>query len=178
LPGGYIRTNFRRTGSLAGNLDVIGGAYPKSSQTTMGKTAGAGTKDGYGGFIWLSWTGAIMQATNDASLAGISSRWVDSTYGLMQSYYGNGNFDSGYAFLPVIAYAMSATGINYTAGGIAGTILGFWMQMASFRNSGSYAIFTPLLICEDSGAASVVSFVSLSGAAVDLQIGGFIVSTP
>ena len=172
MTGGYIRTNWRRQNLLG--MDGIGGAVPKSSQTTMAKTAGAGTKDGYGGFIWLSWTGALVEATNLID-AGTSSRWLDSTYGLMQSYYGNGNFDSGYAFLPVVAYITSVSGVNFTHNAPNDSILSPYCLC--FRHSGSYAIFKPIM-ANMIGDASKYSFNSLSGAAIDLQVGGFIVSTP
>ena len=159
-------------------LTGIGGGIPKSSQTTCGKAAGPGTTDPYGGFMWLSWTGQIQSAQADASLAGISSRWVESTYGLMQSFYGDGNFASGYVFLPVVAYPLSISGWILSAGQAAAATINSWFHcwVGSFRTCGSYAIFTPLLLGEDSD--DDYTFVSLSGATADFLVGGFIISAP
>ena len=160
-------------------LTGIGGGIPKSSQTTCGKAAGAGTTDPYGGFMWLSWTGQI-QSSVGASVVGIESRWVESTYGLMQSFYGDGNFTSGYVFLPVVAYPLSISGWILSAGEAAAAAINSWFYcwVGSFRTSGSYAIFTPLLLGEQDAACDDYTFVSLSGATADFLVGGFIISAP
>lgn len=173
MAGSYLRTNYRKTGGIL-DIVAIGGGYPYTSQATAGKTAGSGPPHSYGGFIWLSWTGTIINASDNASVLGISSRWVESTYGLMQSYYGDTVYDSGYAFLPIIAHFMSVSGLVMTAGGVDDSFVGF--VCTSFRHSGSYAVFTPLVLAMD--AASDASFLSLSGATADFQIGGFIISSP
>jgi hypothetical protein len=172
MAGGYLRTNYRRAIQRP-EITAIGGGIPKSSQA-----GGAGTKDGYGGFIWLSWTGTVVHASDPASIAGISSRVVLSTTEIMDSFYGTGVYPDGFAFLPVVAHPMSATGWILSAGEQAAgdnvSLVGIYC--VSFRHSGSYAIFTPLILHQDT--ADDYTWLSLSDAAADFQIGGFIISAP
>jgi len=164
-------------------IDAIGGSYPKSSQATMGKAAGAGTRDPYGGFMFLSATVGCASTAADVSLAGISSRWVESTYGLMQSYFGAGNFTSGYVFQPIVVHILCFSDRECSAGAYADAVdasLGFMAKAISFRTSSSYVIFTPLMLGTPSGGVgtSLASWTSLSEATVTVQIGGFIISAP
>jgi len=162
-------------------IDAIGGSYPKSSQATMGKAAGAGTTDPYGGFMFLSATVGCASTAADASLAGISSRWVESTYGLMQSYFGAGNFTSGYRFHPVVVHILCFSDRICSAGEYADAVdasLGFMAKAISFRTCSSYVIFTPLMLENLAAGNSLASWTSLSEATVTVQIGGFIISAP
>jgi hypothetical protein len=180
MPGGYLRTNFRRSVSIPDKL-AIGGGYPFSSQTTMGKTGGSGTTDPYGGFIWLSWTGTTTDTTTATSLAGISARFLESTKGLMDSYFGTGEFPTGYAFQPVFAYILSLSDRVISAGEYAAAVdasLGFWPVAISLRYSGSYVLFSPLMLAGAAGTPSTVTFAQYSMAALACQIGGFIISCP
>jgi len=172
LPGGYIRTNFRRTVTQV-PLDGIGGAYPRSSQA-----GGAGTKAPYGGFMFLTRSAVIAGDGIGASLAGISGCVVDSTRDLMASFYGAGNFDSGYAFLPVFIHPLSIySAADYWVASAGQGTMSFYMARAiSLRFSGSIWAFKPILIVH--GAASKFSCYSLAGGNITFQIGGFIISTP
>jgi len=162
-------------------IDAIGGSYPKSSQATLGKTAGAGTRDPYGGFMFLSKTVTCVSGGAGASAVGVESRWVESTYGLMQSYFGAGNFTSGYVFQPVVVHILCFSDRECSAGAYpdaADASLGFLPKAISFRTSGSYAIFTPLMMERLAAGNSLCSWQSLSEAVVTVQIGGFIISAP
>lgn len=175
LPGGYIRTNYRRSVAQV-SLDAIGGGYPKSSQYTGG--TGPGTKTPYGGFMFLNRTAIIQSDAADASVAGISGCVVDSTYDLMLSYYGAGNFDSGYAFLPVFVHPLSiySAAVEWCASAGQGTDSFYMARAISLRFSGSCWAFKPILMAH--GAASVWSCMSLATHVIAFQIGGFIISTP
>lgn len=168
MPGTLVRTNYRRTGAVL-DITAIGGGIPLASIH-----GGAGTQLPYGGAILYSFADTIAEATAAASLAGISSRWVQSAYGIMSAFYGSTMFISGYKFQPLAVYFISVTGLNISAGQWGNSFLP--PIALSLRTSGSIAIFTPLLPLI--ATASQVSFVSLSGATMAAQIFGFIISGP
>jgi hypothetical protein len=174
MPTGYLRTNYRRlTGFIP--MDGIGGGIPKSSAA-----GGVGIDAGnpYGGFIWLEICCPIVNASDNASVAGISSRAVVSTTDIMASFYGAGIFGAGYAFQPIVVYTRSimSAAVHWTASvGAPDDSIGY-VQCVSLRYSGSYAIWTPLMLMWTT--ASQFSLVSLSDYSGVFEVGGFIVSSP
>ena len=78
--GGYLRTNFKRTGQIS--LYAMAGGYPKTSYA-----GGAGLNRPYQGFIM----GSLVAS---GSAIGVSA------YGAMSAWFGGGLFDSGYQIIP------------------------------------------------------------------------------
>ena len=100
--GKYLRTNYRRTG---GQLDIVAVGAHMLSTCMFGDSVGHNYPNA--GFMVFSVSGSIQGAEvtggmiDGGSLVGVSEAWIDSTYGLMSRYYGDGQFDSGYKFMPV-----------------------------------------------------------------------------
>ena len=78
--GGYLRTNFKRTGQTS--LYAMAGGFPFTSYD-----GGAGLNRPYQGFIMGSLTAS-------ESLIGVSA------YGAMSAWFGGGFYDSGYQIVP------------------------------------------------------------------------------
>ena len=82
MTGGYLRTNFRRTGGLP--LLAVGGGYQYTSYA-----GGAGLNQAYHGFIM----GSFASATN--------SVFKVSAYGAMSAWFGSTVYDSGFQIVPI-----------------------------------------------------------------------------
>jgi hypothetical protein len=117
--GGFLRTNFRRTGQQS--VTAIGGGIPYTSfagscsammlaQVSAGASAwdaghGAGLNLPFNGFIMgsIANSGEITGGANygySISNANISVLVVVSAYGAMSAWYGGGIYGSGYAIMP------------------------------------------------------------------------------
>jgi hypothetical protein len=103
--GGFLRTNFRRTGQQ--QITAIGGGIPQTSWVALGSLAqsGQGLNLPFGGFIMGSFTnsgeitGGITYGYS-VSNANISAQVIISAYGAMSAFYGSGLYGSGYAIMP------------------------------------------------------------------------------
>jgi hypothetical protein len=103
--GGFLRTNFRRTGQQ--QITAIGGGIPQTSWVGTGNLAqsGQGLNMPFGGFIMGSFansgeiTGGITYGYS-ISTAATSAFVIISAYGAMSAFYGSGLYGSGYAIMP------------------------------------------------------------------------------
>lgn len=148
MVGGYLRTNFRRGGGIP--ITALGGGHNIGSWA-----GGAGTTKLYGGMIWGSTSGC-------ASVCNISA------YDAMQSFYGDGVFDSGYRFMCLGVHQRRNTPQSEKAAGVV------WQSW-----SGS---ITELYFPEQaiSAASTADAAVAIYGTTVSYAITyyGFITSSP
>ena len=112
MTGGYLRTNFNRTGGLP--LLDIGGGYQYTSYA-----GGAGLNRPYQGFVM----GSVATPVN--------SVYAVSAYGAMSAWFGGGLYDSGYQIVPVAfvpQQVLGGTGIVALVTGVPGVNL--WATMS------------------------------------------------
>ena len=88
MTGGYLRTNYSRTGNQP--LTGIAGGYALTSYA-----GGAGLGQPYNGFIMGSVT------TSGDSFVVTSNLIQISAYGAMSAWYGANLFPSGYQIIPI-----------------------------------------------------------------------------
>ena len=159
--GQFLRTNYRRTGREI-NIDTLGKAFLLASGH-----GGAGTLKPGGGIIYTSMSGSFADAG-----ASLSNCFAWSTIELLQSYYGDGIYGSGYRFLPVIvqiqSYSDTSAGVG--AGGASNAISRFHCinigtSDSVFWFSGVQVSATPTVSAMGSADARIIVF-------------GFIVSGP
>jgi hypothetical protein len=97
--GGFLRTNFRRTGQQP--ITAIAGGFPFAS---YGASAGLGTGIGltlpFGGFIMGSITDSMYVASATTSTAQ-SNVIVVSAFGAMSAWFGAGAYGTGYQIVPI-----------------------------------------------------------------------------
>jgi hypothetical protein len=113
--GGYLRTNFRRTGQQ--QVTAIGGGIPLTSWIGTGilGQSGQALRQPYGGFIMgsiINTGGQITGLTTygySLSDANISAVVAVSAYGAMSAWYGAGVYNSGYVIMP---FAITPKNLN------------------------------------------------------------------
>lgn len=164
--GQYLRTNYRKTGGVV-DITGIGGGYPLASATN-----GAGTTTPYGGFVYVtsfagSWGGSTRTFSNELA---------DSAYGIMSLFYGSGQFDSGYKFLPIGFNWRSVSDWGFSTDSLSNAALPDPKGISIAFTDSIFRIFG--VKAQNIGSGSAVSYLSFSGEEVLLDIWGFIVSSP
>ena len=149
MPGGYLRTNWRSTSTIAG-ITGLGAGIPLASIN-----GGVGGQPPYGGLIWLT---SLNGNTFSASIH------KQSAYGLMSAFYGGGMYDSGYKIQPLLVIPLSFS----TLGGEAA------VAVTSLRTSDSLIVFQAWT--QASASATVVAVAS--GSTCNFQFLGLVVSGP
>jgi hypothetical protein len=166
--GGFLRTNFRRTGQQP--ITAIGGIYPFTSYAgVQGIGTGTGTNMPFGGLIM----GSVNLTSGDASAlgyyAGASNLMVISAYGAMSGWFGAGAYTSGYRILPVAFIPRIMAGItNASSPSGAGGGPFIWASM-SVPGDSTFGVLV---------AASTLSAVPACYSLVDFRWVGFICSSP
>ena len=155
-----MRTNYRAT---AKEVDITTIGRPIKLASCNG---GAGTLKPGGGLIFMSFSGSFADSGDSLSTA-----FAWSTIEVLQSFYGDGVYGSGYRFQPIYAYAMSicdANWVDLTAGATLPNI-----TPINYATSGSVWFISANKISILGGSTSVI-------AATDarLLVLGFIVSAP
>ena len=115
MPGGYLRTNYTRTGKNSAN--AIGGGFPKTSYA-----GGPGLNIPYGGFIMGS------LSVNNVSFGSVCA------HSALSAWYGGGVYDSGY-YIRVIAVNVRFLNTSANLASGAGRIY------ASHTTTGSAVMF-------------------------------------
>lgn len=175
MPGGYLKTNYRKTGGVL-DITAIGGGFPKSPGG-----GGAGTPLAYGGFIYvLSYSVSLGGSTKT-----FSNALADSAKGILSWYFTSyAPATSGYKFLPLgwIFKSISDSklvnlGAFYGATATFGQALNNPPLMSMSLTDSIFGLwFGKLSGIPNTG--SVATMASYSGEEALLNIWGFIVSGP
>ena len=157
--GKILRTNYRRTGGIAGITELgfgIAGTGTAASMSQVFNPAISGLGGNTAG-------GLIFVACSTSTIA--SGIITLSAFGVFSQFYGSGVFDSGYAIVPVAINPISFSGL-----GAESTFL----VAGSLRASASLAYFTPWAMASASGAATALP----AGATCEFQLLAVVVSGP
>jgi hypothetical protein len=170
--GGFLRTNFRRTGQQ--QITAIGGGIPQTSWVGIGILGQSGQRlrQPYGGFIMgsVANNGNITGGTTygySLSTANISVVVAISAYGAMSAWYGDGVYNSGYVIMP---FAITPKNLNSSnVWGIA------WTYSTMVSTAGITQIFGPSIFILQPFTSALLASAS---ACCNCIWAGWVISSP